>query len=157
MQLHRPSVRLVIAGLVAVTTLAGCLTSIGRVSAGPPPARHPATRSTTARSARPLAGVTVGIDPGHNGKNYAHPKYLHRQIWNGREWEDCNTAGTATNGGYPEPRFTWRVAKDLRADLRREGAHVVMTRHNNHGVGPCVNRRAHIINHVHAKVGIDIH
>jgi N-acetylmuramoyl-L-alanine amidase len=105
----------------------------------------------------PLAHVTIGIDPGHNGDNYRHPAEIDRKIWNGREWEDCNTTGTATDSGYPESRFTFRVAEDLRKDLRREGAHVVLTRHNNHGVGPCVNTRARIINRSHATVGIDIH
>jgi N-acetylmuramoyl-L-alanine amidase len=32
-----------------------------------------------------------------------------------------------------------------------------MTHHNDHGVGPCVNKRARIINRAHADVGIDIH
>ena len=32
-----------------------------------------------------------------------------------------------------------------------------MTRKSNRGVGPCVNRRARIINRAHANVAIDIH
>ena len=32
-----------------------------------------------------------------------------------------------------------------------------MTRHNNNGVGPCVNHRAAIINRSHADVALDIH
>jgi N-acetylmuramoyl-L-alanine amidase len=32
-----------------------------------------------------------------------------------------------------------------------------MTRPDNDGVGPCVNRRARIINHSHADVAVDIH
>jgi N-acetylmuramoyl-L-alanine amidase len=32
-----------------------------------------------------------------------------------------------------------------------------MTRYSNNGVGPCVNRRAQILNHSHANVAIDIH
>jgi N-acetylmuramoyl-L-alanine amidase len=110
-----------------------------------------------AGAARPLAGKIVGIDPGHNGRNYADPSYINHLIWNGREWETCDTTGTETDGGYTEPRFTWRVARFLRADLRRAGARVVMTRKNNHGVGPCVSRRARIINRGHADVAIDIH
>jgi N-acetylmuramoyl-L-alanine amidase len=101
--------------------------------------------------------VTVGIDPGHNGDNYKYPRVIDRQIWNGREWENCDTTGTATDGGYTESRFNFRVATDLRRDLVGEGAHVVMTRHTNHGVGPCVNKRAKIINRAHAAVAIDIH
>jgi N-acetylmuramoyl-L-alanine amidase len=49
------------------------------------------------------------------------------------------------------------VATYLSADLRREGARVVMTRTSNHGVGPCVDRRAQILDRAHADVAIDIH
>jgi N-acetylmuramoyl-L-alanine amidase len=159
MQVAQHRVQVVLGGVAVATAMAAGLTSVSNVSAKPLPADRPAMRShaPTLGSTGPLAGKTVGIDPGHNGKNYAHPKYINRQIWNGREHENCNTTGTSTNGGYAEARFTWRVAKDLRRDLRAEGAHVVMTRHNNHGFGPCVNRRARIINHAHAAVGIDIH
>ncbi len=105
----------------------------------------------------PLAGLVIGIDPGHNGRNYTDPAYLDHQVWNGREKEACDTTGTQTNGGYTEPRFTWRVATFLAADLRREGAKVVMTRHDNHGIGPCVDRRARILDNAHSAVAIDIH
>jgi N-acetylmuramoyl-L-alanine amidase len=147
--------------LAAVGCAAGSATpESARPNDAPHTARAPTTIQADAHFAtrrKPLAGKTVGIDPGHNGKNYTDPAYLHRQVWNGREYEDCNTTGTSTNGGYPEPKFTWHVAIRLRKILKAEGAHVVMTRHNNHGVGPCINRRAHIINHSHADVGIDIH
>jgi N-acetylmuramoyl-L-alanine amidase len=99
----------------------------------------------------------VGVDPGHNGRNYTDPTYIDRQIWNGREYEDCNTTGTETDGGYTEARFNWNVAGYLVTDLDREGAQVVLTRHNNNGVGPCVNRRAQIMNRAHVAVAIAIH
>jgi N-acetylmuramoyl-L-alanine amidase len=144
-----------------VTTLTASPPAHSSVSASRvsrPATRAPATRTRSGKHhRRPLAGKTVGIDPGHNGRNYTDPSYIDHRIWNGREFENCNTTGTATDGGYPEARFTWRVASFLRKDLRHEGAHVVMTRHNNHGVGPCVNTRARIINRAHANVGIDIH
>ena len=108
-------------------------------------------------AAAPLAGVVVGIDPGHNGRNYAYPSYLNKQVWNGREWEDCDTTGTATNGGYTETLFNFRVAEYLRADLLRDGAKVVMTRSTNTGHGPCVNTRAQMLNRAHSTVAIDIH
>jgi N-acetylmuramoyl-L-alanine amidase len=104
-----------------------------------------------------LAGRVIGIDPGHNGRNYTDPSYIDRQVWNGREDEDCDTTGTETDGGYTEARFNFRVATFLAADLRSQGARVVMTRHSNNGVGPCITRRAHIINAAHADVAIDIH
>ena len=120
----------------------------------PSPARTAAPRS---RSGKPLAGKVVGIDPGHNGGNAADPAYINTIIWNGRESETCDTTGTQTASGYTEARFNFNVARYLRADLEAAGARVVMTRTNNHGVGPCVNRRARIIDNAHADVAIDIH
>lgn len=111
----------------------------------------------TAPASHPLAGKVVGIDPGHNGRNWSDPSYIDRQIWNGREYEDCDTTGTETDGGYTEARFNWNVARYLRRDLVAEGAKVVLTRKSNHGVGPCVNKRSWIINRAHANVAIDIH
>jgi N-acetylmuramoyl-L-alanine amidase len=106
---------------------------------------------------RPLAGKVVGIDPGHNGLNHTDPAFLNRRIWNGREWERCDTTGTQTAGGYTEASFNWNVAAYLRADLIRMGARVVLTRTGNHGLGPCVNTRAQILDRAHANVSIDIH
>jgi N-acetylmuramoyl-L-alanine amidase len=105
----------------------------------------------------PLKGKVVGIDPGHNGRNYTDPSYLDRKVWNGREWEDCDTTGTATNSGYTEARFNFQVAGYLRADLIRDGARVVLTRDSNNGIGPCVITRSEIINNAHANVAVDIH
>jgi N-acetylmuramoyl-L-alanine amidase len=106
---------------------------------------------------RPLAGKIVGIDPGHNGLNHTDPAFLAHQVFNGRTMEGCDTTGTQTAGGYPESRFTFDVATYLARDLRTAGARVVLTRHNDHGLGPCVNRRSMIINNAHADVAIDIH
>jgi len=120
-------------------------------------ATSPASTGGSRSASRPLAGKVVGIDPGHNGDNGADPAYINQIIWNGRESETCDTTGTQTASGYTEARFNFNVARYLRADLRAEGARVVMTRTNNHGVGPCVNRRARIIDAAHANVAIDIH
>jgi N-acetylmuramoyl-L-alanine amidase len=106
---------------------------------------------------KPLAGKIIGIDPGHNGRNWTDPAFLNHKIWNGREWEGCDTTGTETAGGYTEARFNFNVATRLAAILRREGARVIMTRKNNHGLGPCVNTRARILDRAHANVSIDIH
>ena len=114
-------------------------------------------RPAPVASAPPLAGQIVGIDPGHNGLNYTSPAFLNRKVWNGREWEGCDTTGTRTTGGYTEAGFTWNVAVYLRADLIRMGARVVMTRTGNHGLGPCVDSRARILDRAHANVSIDIH
>jgi N-acetylmuramoyl-L-alanine amidase len=108
-------------------------------------------------ASRPLAGKVVGIDPGHNGRNYTDPSYLNHLIWNGREEEGCDTTGTQTDSGYSEAQYNWNVASYLATDLKAEGAKVVLTRHSNDGIGPCVNTRAEIINRAHADVAIDIH
>jgi N-acetylmuramoyl-L-alanine amidase len=128
------------------------LAAITGLSAAVPVAAAP--RHATVR---PLAGRVVGIDPGHNGRNYADPSFLNHLIWNGREQEACDTTGTETDGGYTEARFNFNVAMYLSADLRAEGARVVLTRTSNVGVGPCVNTRSAIINRARANVAIDIH
>ena len=127
-----------------------------------------ATTSTTATSTTaqrtapstvglPLAGRTVGIDPGHNGGNFTDPGYINHLIWDGRGMKVCNTTGTATGSGYTEAQFNFNVATDLAADLEAQGARVVMTRHTNTGVGPCTNVRAAILNRSGAAVAISIH
>lgn len=109
------------------------------------------------KAGKVLAGKIVGIDPGHNGLNHTDPGFLIQQVFNGRTMEDCDTTGTQTASGYSEAQFNFTVAVDLRAMLRREGAKVVMTRNNNDGLGPCVDRRAKILDDAHANVSIDIH
>ena len=164
------------AAIVATGLLTAACTASGAASASPAatkpastPDSHSAGDSPSASSAptpsptskapntRPLAGKTVGIDHGHNGLNYTDPAFLNKQIWNGRELENCNTTGTQTASGYSEAKFNFNVATYLATDLRRAGAHVVLTRQNNNGIGPCVNRRAQIIDAAHPNVAIDIH
>jgi len=127
-----------------------------RPSPGPATATPGATEQSPA-PAKPLAGITVGIDPGHNGLNGTDPAYINHLIWNGRASETCDTTGTQTAGGYTEALFNFNVARYLRAALVADGARVVMTRKNNHGVGPCVDRRAQILNNSGARVAVDIH
>jgi N-acetylmuramoyl-L-alanine amidase len=159
---------LIATGLAISASAAASVTPTGARASQPSgaPVRLPAV-SATARGGtsprswradtRPLAGKIIGIDPGHNGRNWTDPAFLDRRVWNGREWEACDTTGTETDGGYTEARFTFNVATYLAADLRRLGARVVMTRHNNHGVGPCVTARARILDRARANVAIDIH
>lgn len=139
---------------------AGARTSSPAARPDPAPATTEPRRTTPAPSAqpaRPLAGKVIGIDPGHNGANGTDPSYIDHLIWNGRESETCDTTGTQTDAGYTEARFNFNVAMYLRADLRRAGARVVLTRTSNDGVGPCVTRRARILDAAHANVAIDIH
>jgi N-acetylmuramoyl-L-alanine amidase len=160
-----------VAGLLIVTSigaaLAGCSTghTLGSAprTASPVPAASTGAHQPASQPADPgsaataLAGQTIGIDPGHNGGNAADPAFINRIIWNGRQNETCDTTGTQTDAGYTEASFNWNVARYLQADLRRAGARVVMTRHSNNGVGPCVTSRAHILNRAGATVALDIH
>jgi N-acetylmuramoyl-L-alanine amidase len=133
----------------STTSVPASLTPAGSVASSASPSPTPA--------ARPLAGKVVGIDPGHNGGNFTDAAYIDTMVWNGRESETCDTTGTETAVGYTEAQFNFNVATDLRADLIADGARVVMTRHSDNGVGPCVTTRAKIINRAHADVAIDIH
>jgi N-acetylmuramoyl-L-alanine amidase len=148
-----------------VPVLVFALALLAPPAAGAFPSLSPVLRELTARRVpppaepiqQPLAGKVVGIDPGHNGGNFSDPSFIDAPVWNGREEEACDTTGTETNGGYTEALFNFRVASYLRRDLEAEGAKVVMTRRTNHGVGPCITRRAKILNVAHADVAIDIH
>ena len=104
-----------------------------------------------------LDGKVVVVDPGHNGANAAAPSVINRLIWNGRETEACDTTGTQTDSGYTEAEFNWNVARYLTADLRAEGATVVLTRTSNTGVGPCVTERAAIGNDAGGNAAVSIH
>jgi N-acetylmuramoyl-L-alanine amidase len=146
--------RTILVALAAAGLALALLPPVGTASAGAMPGKPLAGKTL---AGMPLAGKTIGIDPGHNGLNYTSPAFLHHKIWNGREWENCDTTGTSTAGGYTEARFNWNVAAYLRADLTRLGARVVMTRTGNDGLGPCVDRRARILDRARAAVSIDIH
>jgi N-acetylmuramoyl-L-alanine amidase len=158
----RPGRRHVLAWLAAGGLALALLATAGTTVLATADITGPATATAaagpaTASSGAPLTGKIIGIDPGHNGLNYTDPAFLDHQIWNGREWEKCDTTGTQTAGGYTEARFNWNVAMYLRADLIKLGARVVMTRTGNDGIGPCVNTRARILDQAHANVSIDIH
>lgn len=120
------------------------------------PATNPETRATPAVAASPgltpaagmrvsgaLAGRTIVIDPGHQLGNRNFPREINRPVPAGGFTKPCNTTGTATNGGYPEATFTWKVATKLKAKLERAGARVILTRKSNRNDrwGPCVDVR----------------
>ncbi|POM25855.1 Germination-specific N-acetylmuramoyl-L-alanine amidase precursor [Actinomadura rubteroloni] len=168
MRFHRGGT--IAAGLaLCLTGLAGCGggDGDGGASASPPTATAPGmtpsgtpgspSASRSAPSSRPLAGKVVVIDPGHNGGNAAHPAEINRQVDVGNGHKECDTTGTATNGGYNESTFTLDVSKRLRDLLRAQGATVKMTRQDDSGVGPCINERAAVGNRAHADAAISIH
>ena len=107
-----------------------------------------------------LAGVTVVVDPGHNGGNASHPEEIDRPVVSAADGttKPCNTTGTETNdGALTEAEFNFEVSVDLKRDLHELGATVVMTRDSNTGIGPCVNERAEIANRAGASAAISIH
>jgi N-acetylmuramoyl-L-alanine amidase len=113
-----------------------------------------------AAAALPLTGMTVAVDPGHNGANGAHPAQINRRVPAGAGGfrKACDTAGAQTNDGLlTEARFTLDVALRLERRLEALGARVVLTRTTNDGVGPCVDERAAIGNRAHADLALSIH
>jgi N-acetylmuramoyl-L-alanine amidase len=122
-----------------------------KLAASSPSHAHPPSRT------KQLAGIVIAIDPGHNGGDGGAPQVIDRLVWNGREYEPCDTVGTQTASGYTEAKFNFDVARYLAADLETEGAKVVLTRYSNSGVGPCVTERAAIANNAHANAAISIH
>jgi N-acetylmuramoyl-L-alanine amidase len=126
--------------------LAALLGMLAFVSAATPAARDSVLR-----------GKTIAIDPGHNGRNWAHPAEINRLVDAGTLHKACDTTGTSTSSGYPEPAFTFDVAQRLRAILRAAGARVVLTRASNTGWGPCITERAAIGNRAQADAAVSIH
>ncbi len=134
--------------------LATVVASIGPV--GPAVGAGPGSvaRAVTETSADlPLAGKVVAIDPGHQLGNSRFPAQVDRRVWVGF-WKPCNTTGTATNAGFPEATFAWRVSRRLKQRLESLGATVRMTRTTNSRSdwGPCIDARGRF----GAKVGADL-
>jgi len=153
----------------AAVTAPGSLAASGSggrpVSAPAAPAAVPAAApaavaapAAARRPARPLLGRIVALDPGHNGGNGAAPAVIAQRVPNGAGGtKECDTAGASTDDGYPEHAFTYDVAQRTAALLRARGARVVLTRPDDRGVGPCVDRRAAIGNAAHADLAVSIH
>jgi N-acetylmuramoyl-L-alanine amidase len=133
--------------------LAGLLTGLlasGQAAAAPATVA-PATEL-------PLAGRVVALDPGHQLGNSRYPSQINRLVWVGL-WKPCNTTGTATNGGFPEATFAWRVTRRLQARLEELGATVRLTRTTNSydDWGPCVGARGRFGARVGADVEVSVH
>lgn len=105
----------------------------------------------------PLQGLVIVVDPGHNGGNGSHVSEIRKPVNAGGFHKPCNTTGTETNAGYPEHAFSWDVAKRLAALLRHDGATVVLTRHGDKGVGPCVDVRGRTAARHHADLLLSVH
>jgi N-acetylmuramoyl-L-alanine amidase len=109
--------------------------------------------SATASAA--IAGMTVFLDPGHNGANDAS---INRQVTNGRGGtKECQTTGTTTDDGYPEHTFNWDTVLRIRAALTQAGVRTAMSRGNDNALGPCVDQRAAMANALHPDAIVSIH
>lgn len=110
---------------------------------------------------QPLEGKVILLDPGHQlgNSNPRFAKQMAQKKFNGSIVKGCNTTGTATNSGYPEATFTWRVAQRLKRMLEAQGARVELTRTSNSydAWGPCVWDRAKQANRIGADAMISIH
>ncbi|MEV5601846.1 N-acetylmuramoyl-L-alanine amidase [Streptomyces sp. NPDC052299] len=146
-------------GGAATTPAAPASPSPAPSKAAPSPSRPPAKSSAQPSSAPdgPLSGRTVVIDPGHNPRNHLHTAAINRQVDIGTGRKECDTTGTATNGGYAEAEFTLDVAHRLRDLLRAQGAKVLLTYDGDREFGPCVDERARIGNDAHADAVVSVH
>jgi N-acetylmuramoyl-L-alanine amidase len=106
-------------------------------------------------ASRPLAGMTINIDPGHNPGNAKHPAQINRIVHAGPMRKACDTAGASTNDGFPEHRFALQLATRVVRRLRAVGATVTLT-HNaiRPAWGPCITQRAAIGNRADAAISL---
>ena len=123
-----------------------------------PSASASSSASPSAAAQTGLQGLKIALDPGHNGGNAAAWQQIGQNVPDGRGgFKSCDTPGTATNDGFAENEFNWRVASLLKAKLEAAGATVFLTRDSNTGVGPCVNERGTFGQKVGADVMVSIH
>ncbi|MGO4255593.1 N-acetylmuramoyl-L-alanine amidase [Marmoricola sp. RAF53] len=169
----RPLRAAVSAGIVAAAAVAGVLVPVAgspvlaqiseqRLDPAPAPSVVPAaTAPAPARTAasRPLAGIRIALDPGHQLGNHNFPSRIHRPVPAGGFSKPCNTTGTATNGGYPEATAVFKVTRLVAARLRSLGASVVLTRTRNSESlwGPCVDARGRFGARAGARLLVSLH
>jgi N-acetylmuramoyl-L-alanine amidase len=135
------------------TTRRALLVAAALVTAacGGPAAAQPPPRKTA-------PPPVVVLDPGHHGRNAAEPAAIRRPVPDGRGGEKaCNTTGTATDAGYPEHAFAFDVATRVAQRLGSAGVHVVLTRPDDDGVGPCVDERGRAGEAAGAAAVVSIH
>ena len=113
------------------------------------------------RAKKPLRGITIALDPGHQlgNSNPAFALKLAQTRFNGTITKGCNTTGTATNSGFPEATFVYKVTRRVKKRLERQGATVKMTRTTNsyQRWGPCVWKRGQFGAKVRADMLLSVH
>ena len=154
---------IVAVGCAALLVLPACGRSADQAQGSDGSTAAAATASGDAASPssarKPLRGKRIVLDPGHQLGNSRFPDKINRPVPAGGFRKPCNTTGTATNGGYAEATFNWRVTRLLAHKLRHLGAKVRMTRHSNRRDrwGPCVNVRGRAGNKWHANLKVSVH
>ncbi len=106
---------------------------------------------------RPLSGMTVVIDPGHNPNNRRHAAEINQSVDIGTDRKECDTTGTAAESGYSEAEFTLDLARRVEAGLRKRGATVELTHEGRRPWGPCVDSRAQAGNRADADAVVSLH
>lgn len=121
----------------------------------------PAVMTVPAHAADDLSGLVIALDPGHQrgNSNPAFAAKVNATRFNGSIVKACNTTGTATNAGFPESTFTWKVATRLTRLLEARGARVILTRDRESydAWGPCAWDRAAPANAAKADLLVSIH
>jgi N-acetylmuramoyl-L-alanine amidase len=135
----------------SVSLTAATVRSVAVAAVNPVPAPRAA--------AKPLAGVRIALDPGHQLGNHNFPKQIDKQVPAGGFTKPCNTTGTATNSGYPEATLNFTIATLVEKRLEALGATVSMTRTRNSQKlwGPCVNTRGLFGKKVGAALEVSLH
>ena len=130
-------------------------------TSSPAPSSPGTTLSGTPRAtpARPLAGVHVALDPGHQLGNHNFPAETGRLVDAGGLEKPCNTTGTATADGWPEATLVFQVARTVQRRLTSLGATVSMTRTSNseRRWGPCIDERGRFPARVGADLLVSLH
>ncbi len=141
---------------------------LGFVPTWHPDGRHRPARAWPAAWPRPavfaptgagrLSGTRVLLDPGHNIGNFGHTRQIAPGSWPHLR-KGCNTTGTATNAGFSEARYAFRVVRVLRNKLRAHGATVIVTRDRDSRTswGPCVQARGELGRQVRADLLLSVH
>ncbi len=142
------------AGVPATSATLSPITSAVAPSTAAAPTQVTPPPASAVRTPAPV----VVLDPGHNGRNAQDPAAVGRPVPDGRGGtKACNTTGTATDAGYPEHAFAFDVATRVAQRLAAAGVHVVLTRPDDDGVGPCVDVRGTAGEKAGAAAVVSIH
>jgi N-acetylmuramoyl-L-alanine amidase len=145
----------VLAVLLAATIIGTTDTSVADSTAS-----ATAAEADTARAAaKPLQGLTIALDPGHQLGNSRHLRQINRPVPAGGFKKPCNSTGAATNSGVPEATVNFRLSQLVKRKLVALGAKVRMTRVTNSTQrwGPCVDARGRFGKRVGARLTVSLH